>query len=109
MKVCSSAAIDWVSGCFLDLFFFFAGCPPTWLASVHIYVLALAADGRKGTKGRNRRGSMRHGIGVKGGRRGSMAIDKNWEAINKVSPARPSPEDERPSSAKAQKCNIVHN
>lgn len=28
---------------------------------------------------------MRHGIGVKGGRRGSLAIDKSWEAINKVS------------------------
>eukprot|EP00752_Nemacystus_decipiens_P002699 g2520.t1 len=43
-----------------------------------------SADGTKSAKGRNRRNSTRHGIGVKGGRRGSMAIDKSWEAINKA-------------------------
>eukprot|EP00903_Cladosiphon_okamuranus_P012465 g11674.t1 len=42
-----------------------------------------SVDGAKG-KSRHRRSSMRHGIGVKGGRRGSMAIDKSWEAINKA-------------------------
>ena len=45
---------------------------------------------------------MRHGIGVKGGRRGSMAIDKSWEAINKVTAPRPSREADGLSSALRQ-------
>lgn len=53
--------------------------------STEYFVCAHAADGGgKGKKSRHRRGSTRHGIGVKGGRRGSLAIDKSWEAINKA-------------------------
>ncbi|CBJ33535.1 similar to camp and camp-inhibited cgmp 3,5-cyclic phosphodiesterase [Ectocarpus siliculosus] len=40
-------------------------------------------EGGKKSKGHHRRRSTRHGLGVKGGRRGSLAIDKTWEAINK--------------------------
>lgn len=73
----------------------------------HVFLFrtrAFKVDGAKGSKSRHRRSSMRHGIGVKGGRRGSMAIDKSWEAINKVKKRkkkRPLPEVRRPSSAQA--------
>lgn len=86
----------------LLIFFVLVLATHVWLASVHIYVLALAADGGRGTKGRSRRTSVRHGIGVKGGRRGSMAIDKSWEAINKVTAPRPSREADGLSSALGQ-------
>lgn len=55
-------------------------CRPPLIIIIFLPIFVVTGKGVSS----NRRQSIRYGKGVKGGRRGSLALDRSWESINKA-------------------------